>query len=152
MTHFHMKTEWLGTGSEVPFVCQECDKCGAFNWYAGRNPEPGDKYETDAFRCWKCYDVTWVDDFAEKDCRSSLADALVCQGEVDPMIPKHCLQAVIDAAKEQFDDWKWAVRSEEDDPELVDMIQEVRTAINYVSRLMYEGTLPTYLPPVKFIK
>ena len=146
MLNFHMKREWLGV-EEVPYESRLCPQCFSLNWFAGQNPDPCIKFDTEAIQCWRCKELFWIDNLTESEHFGNFTNALICRGEIDPVIPTDVLTTIIDAAADQFDKVKKRIRTKEDDPELVEIANEIHNAINYVKKLLNEGQLPQYNPP-----
>jgi len=138
-----MKKKWLGR-EDIPYECLECPECSALNWFVGMNPEPG-LYEPETVQCWKCKKVFWLTP-EDQDLKNHDA-VLMCEGQIDPAVPQHVLEVLVDAATEQIEDMKVSVRSEADDPETVSLVYEIEDCINYVKTLLREGNLPRYKPP-----
>lgn len=145
MAYFNMNIEALGD-PEVPYECRRCPDCDALNWAAGRNMYNVGQIETDVIKCWKCGAKFWIDGYTEDIFQDDDATALICEGVPDPSIPTEILTTLLDAATEQYEDLQQGVRSEEDDPILVQTINEIEAALNFVKDLLAEGQL-NYQPP-----
>lgn len=136
---------------EMPFDCSTCPDCQAINWIPGQSPFEISESSSEITICWRCHNKFWTYGFDENKYGSSnIADAIniaeTVKGVPDPVIPSSVLQNLMDAAYEQYETLKLGVRSKEDDPDLVDIINELGHSINYIKELLSEGKLPFYNP------
>jgi len=147
MSNINMNLKWLGR-EDIPYECRECPDCCAMNWIVGFYP--GQQHqEVEIIKCWKCGEMYWIDPLVEERLCGNIVNATICDSVPDPMIPKAVLEMLVDAATEQYEDLKVGVRSEEDDPDLLETIYNIGQAIDHVKQILREGKLPLYKPPEK---
>jgi len=139
-----MSSEILGD-PETPYECRYCPKCEAVNWAASEQCLNIGSIPTDIIQCWKCQFEFWIDGY-EIHPYEGEPDTLVCRGTPDPAIPVDYLMILLDTAIEQYKDLQMGVRSEEDDPSLIETIKEIEVAINFVKELLGDGSVK-YTPP-----
>jgi len=138
-----MKPDDLGN-PEISYECRYCPECNVVNWCMGRTEYYEDIH---AVRCWKCGACFYIDGYDSRLWEESDADAVICEGVIDPNFPADTLQTLVDAAVEQMEDLKRKVRTADDDPDIVDMIYEIESAIAGVKALLAEGMPPEYIAP-----
>lgn len=128
--------------TDMRYECRYCPQCDAINWVG----EYVNLIETEGIQCWKCRYQFWLDGFGLND--ANFADDAVAVGVPDPIIPVEMLSTIADLAVEQLEELKWSVRSKNEDPEIVSVIDDITQTVNYIKSLIGSKVIPVYDPPV----
>ena len=116
--------------------CRECPECEAHNWYKGQNAYEITSDAIEVVYCWKCKRLFWVEDTYTETDGAILEFANKTFGCPDPSIPTNMLQLLVDAAKEQYDELTFKLRSSGEHEYVERLVNDLRLAINHVKTII----------------
>lgn len=87
---------------ETSYECRYCPQCSATNWAPGVQHIQGVCCDpTEVIRCWNCKLTFFIDDYGSL-CNLPDDQVVICNGLVNPSIPSHYLQMLVDISEIQL--------------------------------------------------